>query len=229
MKIKEDQLFCLLKFGQREYMERLLFSGEIYLNPIRNYRESKLPEIADTNEGLCYLENTQLKSISFNHPSIGEGKLNITEGSISRLLQFDDAPYLNFSMCSVSSRSFLETNDYRINKRLLAFGDTCVMIKDPLQFLKAVTLKLKELNHKYEIGFVNYHDYSSKEKFELTPFDKSHEFEHQEEFRIVILAKQYQPLVVNIGSIEEYCLLVDAKTMTETEWTAQRSTRPENM
>lgn len=222
MQIKGEQLFCLLKFGQLEHMQRLFYTGELYFNPIKNYRDSQEPEKSDQNEGIIYLENMKLKSVGIEHPTIGTREFKVVEGTTSRLVYFNDEPYLNFSLSSISSRTFSVNDQYSVNEKICQFGNSCVMIKDPLQFLKAVASKLKSENLEYEMGFVNYHDYNSKEKFDLTFFDKGFDFQHQEEFRIIVKGCESKPITINIGSIERYSHLVDADSMIKTEWKATR-------
>lgn len=75
-----------------------------------------------------------------------------------------------------------------------------------------------------ERGAIKYIDLSKKGKYELTPFEKKIEHEHQNEYRVIIKNLNDKPEIIHIGSIAQYCVLVDSKSMVETIWEAKRKT-----
>lgn len=223
--MRNDEIYCLIKFGQKEHIERLLNNGEVYFKPITYFRHSSESQRGDNYEGAFTLENIQVKEIKAEHPTLGIFFFHPVENSTSRLVNYNDDVYLSFSTYSISTKTFQNSNEHKINKAMLAFGDYAIMINDPLKFRKAIFKQLDRLNLPYWHGTVRYHNYSEKEKYNLSFFDKSEEYIHQEEYRIIIKSKDSHPLIVNIEAITDYSIVSSSQTMIETTWNANRNPR----
>jgi hypothetical protein len=51
MQTIQAKCYILIKLGPKEYMERLLNYGEVYMNSVSYYKNNKNPEIGDIFEG----------------------------------------------------------------------------------------------------------------------------------------------------------------------------------
>ncbi len=219
-----EKLIVLMKFGEKEHIENLFNKGEIFFNTPLSYSESSERERGDIYEGAEWVENVQLSEISFNHPKIGVGKLTPAKNSLSRLIQYNTF-FLSTSFYAITSKTFENTDQHQINKRIVDFkgADAAIMIKDPIRFLNSITSKLKENRFQYEARIVKYRDFKIGGRVDLTPFEKDIDFVHQLEFRIIIENKENKPNnKVFIDSIAEYSLILDAKSMVELTWKVKR-------
>ena len=129
-------------------------------------------------------------------------------------------------------------------ENLLNWGEVCftalTLFRDSLEqergdsFEAAFSLKnviLKEIkcehptaqNLQFKDGAINYHDYSVREKYELSFFDKNDQLKHQEEYRIILKLDSYKERhLIRIGSIKDYSEIVKSKDLIEMIWEAKR-------
>lgn len=168
--------------------------------------------------------NAQVKSIEVDHPTIGKQVFNPVQGKISRITNYNYY-YLSYSLFAISGRTFKEQNNYKIDDKLLEFGDSAVFIKDTLKFLKAIEVQLKKEGVKYEMRFVEYIDYEKEGEILIEPFNKKTEHSHQMEFRIIIENTNDKARFINIGSIAHYSQLLPSKSMIEIDWKAKKENK----
>lgn len=98
------------------------------------------------------------------------------------------------------------------------FGNYGIVIANPNRFFQSIFKQLTEKNISFEYGVINYHDFSSKDEFSIDFFDKSDEFKHQQEYRIVIHLKDNNPFNLKIGSIREYATMIGSKQIIESKF-----------
>ena len=219
----EDRVFCLVKFGKKEHMENLLNWGEVCFTALTLFRDSLEQERGDSFEAAFSLKNVILKEIKCEHPTLGTFYFNTTPDSVSRLIEFNLDPYLNFSAYAISTRIFENNNKHKISEKMIAFGEYAVIIKNPFLFTKGVFDELTAQNLQFKDGAINYHDYSVREKYELSFFDKNDQLKHQEEYRIILKLDSYKERhLIRIGSIKDYSEIVKSKDLIEMIWEAKR-------
>ncbi|MES2274625.1 MAG: hypothetical protein V4592_01300 [Bacteroidota bacterium] len=221
--MSEKVVYCWVKFGRKEHMENLFNNGEVCFSAVRDFRESSENERGDSLEGAYSIENVTLIDIKCDHPTLGTFHFKPLPNSKTRLTHFNDDPYLNFSIYAVTSNVFENNFKHTIDKRMAEFGDYAVIIKDPKLFLDKIFNKLKAVGVAARGQFVDYRDYKNIEKLELTFFNKSIEFKHQEEYRIIIESEDNSKRIVGIGSIKEYAILIKSSEAIEMFWEAKKS------
>ncbi len=96
-----------------------------------------------------------------------------------------------------------KTNQIRSHNDFLAFGDTVLMIHNPMHFISAMQSKMQSLGFKNNINIVEYYD-SNYENRDLGMFCKTKEYEYQQELRFFIKNDSANPIKFNIGSLDEY-------------------------
>ncbi|GEM_PF-2217271 len=221
-----DELFCFVKFGKKEHMENLLHNGELYFNTPSVYKnlQSIDKERGDSNEGAECVINEHIKSIKLEHSSFGTMILNPISNQLSKIIQYNYY-FLSYSLLVISSRTFFNTNEFQIDKRILNMGetDTAVIITDPYRFLSSVSDTLKKENLSYKFGLVEYKNIDQRGKFELNPFIKKIDHQYQMEYRLIIYNEVDNAKKIQIKSIADYSYLVSAKSMIETIWNVKRN------
>ncbi|MNJ84972.1 hypothetical protein D3C87_24360 [compost metagenome] len=215
-----NNIFCLLKFGQEKYL-RSLIDGELYFNTVEHYVNSDKDQVGDPNEGCVWIENGQFTSIKANHPTLGFHEFKPVPNRLGKLSQSN----LNFLSCSffaITPNVFTESDTFIIDNRISEFGTHALMINEPCKFLGDVANELKLQNIEYEIDIVKYRDFNTEGRIELTPFDKSNDYSHQHELRIIRRNVDNQAKTVSIGSIADYVEITETKYFLETVWSAKR-------
>lgn len=219
--LKEDHLICLIKFGKKRHLEKMLKDGEIYFNTVDSYTDSNEPERGDLNEGADWIENAQFTSVKVQHPTLGEHIFSPKKNELGKLIQYNFY-YLSHSLFAITPNTFSKSDVFQIDQRISEFGDSALMIIKPYELLRNIVTELKRQNVRYEIKGIEYQDLSQSGRIEMNPFIKDIEFAHQNEYRIIIENLSNASRSIHIGSMEDYTVLVDSKSMIETIWKAKR-------
>ena len=221
-KLKEDHLICLIKFGKKHHLEKMLKDGEIYFNTVDSYTDSNEPERGDLNEGADWIENGQFANIKVEHQTLGEHTFTPKMNELGKLIQYNFY-YLSHSLFAITPNTFSKSDVFQIEQRMLEFGDSALMIKKPYELLQNIVTELKRQSVKYEIKEIEYQDLSQSGRIEMNPFIKDIEFAHQNEYRIIIENLNNASRSIHIDSMEGYTVLVDSKSMIGTIWEAKRN------
>jgi hypothetical protein len=218
-----NDLFCFLKFGKREHIERLYKLGEVFFNSPQTFNESKHIEQGDSNEGAEWIENNQITKIEFSHPTLGSGTFKVNPNSPSRMVQYNHF-FLSFSLYAVTLKDFENKDTHKIDERILKESnwECALLIKDPIKLINSINLELKANNQEYDHGLVEYRDLGSTGRHEITPFKKKIEHAHQNEFRIITNNSTGLTKSLLIGSIEDYSILLKMQDLKELEWKVLR-------
>lgn len=207
--------FCLIKFGSEKHMESLLKNGELYFSTAESFKKSSNLERGDTYEGAEFIENFQMEKIKIEHKTIGTREFKTHPNKLTKFIQFN-YEYLSYSLYAITPSLFENSENCRIDKRMLEFGESAVLINDPGMFLKDVFSKLKEMgNNRNFADFVKYRDFGCNGKIDVNPFIKKIEYQHQNEFRIITENSDDKPKLIKIGSIEDYSHLLSSKYLIE--------------
>ena len=194
----EGKSFLLIKLGPQEYMERLIKYGEIYMNSTSFFKENNNEEIGDIYEGVESIINGNLiyrKDLEYEKlycmwclNNINEiPKSIITESSIK-----DKSNHMEIVIDFNKFSKFNNSEDLYM-----------VVIKDIPEFNKRIAKCCKELGYNITKGLVSYYDDNSKNIHLITPFMKRKKFEHQMELRYLINTKSNEPLILQIGNLED--------------------------
>lgn len=214
-----EDILLFVKFTKREFAEKLL-DGQIYFNIPSNYNKIENKEIGDENEGAKWIDNSEITNIKceFDNKII---ELKPAPNAKFKIIQYDYY-YLSFSLYTIYRSSFENNKTFRIDSKMQDTAyDSAIVIENPIAFLNKLIEKLKSEKIEYELNSVTYKNLKT-EKSILSPFDKKEEHSHQNEFRIIIINKENTAKIIEIGSIKDYCKLVSANIILESEWTAIR-------
>jgi hypothetical protein len=200
---------CFLKFGEYEHLENLFLKGLLYCNPI-----SYFTKIEDQ-----FLRGDDMENITSMHYMDG-GEVVIynhgeepTEDSIR--MPFRDMhmtsritePFGNlFCLYAINllNKPFGEL--FSISPRVKEFGGYFVIITDTRAFLKRVNTALNLKGFKeFSANMVEYKDFS-RFTGKKTVFEKDIKFAYQQEWRLFIANTLDQPLLIEIGSLEDIAL-----------------------
>lgn len=199
-----ETILLFIKIGSEEYMRDLYENGTIYMNTLKYFRKVEdgglrgdpyecASDVVDRDDATIRL--------SFMDEDIKPARISYS----SRL----DLGNLYCLYC-VSSNGLKSPSDFAFDTENLRFGSHCVIIKQPGLFIEKVSNELEKMDYYYRHGFVNYY---KKEKVNhgLTPFHKSDKFDYQREFRFFVENELDQPIKINIGSMESYAEMFEAK------------------
>lgn len=215
--------YLLIKVGALKHITSFYEKGEIYFNTISTFQLSKEAERGDQDEGLISLENTKgIKSISFEHPSIGVGKLSIPPNSSFKIKHYSDESLLSYSQYAITELTFSNSNTHSIDKRIAEFGSHCVIISNVSEFMKRVKLKLDKLGLRYSYGLIDYKDYNKMGEHELNIFNKNITYSHQNEYRIILESNNNSPLSIDIGPLEGIAKMHTTKELLKMKFSASR-------
>ncbi len=223
VKLSLNKIYYLIKFGKKDHLEKMLKNGDICFNPIEYFQKSKDKGVADYYEGIYELSNDEIETISCKH-SLGSFEFKPVTNSKSRFVKFNDDPHLIFCTYSITENDIIKANNlFKIDNRMAEGYEWALIIKKPSFFIESIFNKIKQENLEYyKSDLIQYHDYSSLKNKELTFFDKDKEFEYQKEFRIIFKSSFNERKIISIGSIEEYCELVEAKYLSECSWSKKQ-------
>ena len=219
-----NSLFCLIKFGRKENLEKLIENGQMRFGAIVDFQSSREKERGDKFEGTVDITNEQFSKIECNHPSLGNFTFVPISNTLGTIVNFTDDLFYSFSTYALTSDIFKESDSHKIDKRMIEFGDYAVIISEPILFLNAVKQKLMEINVKFGYKLIDYKDYKQEGTIETNLFSKTNDLQHQFEHRILIhIEKKREAFFIEIGSIKEFCLMLKTKEILNMEFKANRN------
>lgn len=205
-----------IKFTDEKFADKLIQNGEIFFNKTKKFAKDSNQERGDKYEGSEWVDRSKMSYMKFSHPSFGEKILRLDPEAKTELIQYNHN-YLLYSLFAVTQEDLDSINDFKIDKRMLDFGNTAVIIQNTKSFLDSIENELKKQNISYKYSFVNYEKFN-EEKTDVNPFIKKIEHKHQYEFRIIIEKNDDNPKLISIGSIEKYCIKMSSKRFIESKW-----------
>lgn len=215
--------FCLIKFGKKEHLENLMNKGQMRFGSIHGFQRLNEKERGDEFEGMVNIVNGGFSKIECDHPTLGKHTFYPVPNTVGRLKQFTNEFYFCFSSYALTAKSFEATDNYTISDKMLAFGEYALIIKEPIIFFNQVKNRLDELGIKSAFGLIDYQDFLKEGEFETTLFTKTLDLIHQSEHRILLKAEcSESALMIEIGSITDFCCIVSSKDLIATEFKAIR-------
>lgn len=205
-----ETVLAFLRIGEPKYIMDLYENGTVYMNTLNFFRTIKDASLrGDPKEGAINLTDVRSEAIIKVSVNIRGTELDIHPTHIR---------YGNFlsgnlyCLYSISSNWHPDPRDFKFDPRNLEFGPLCLMIKQPGVFIERVETELKKSGYKFEHGFVKYYDEQTQPR-NMTPFHKPKVFEYQREFRLYVDNENDEPLKINIGTMESYCEVFEAKDL----------------
>lgn len=105
---------------------------------------------------------------------------------------------------------------YKIDSKMLKFGESALIITKPLEFLERLIGKIES---NYDMDHVSYYDNCPMVNGKYEIFQKQKTFEYQNEFRIA--ANLIEDNSVFIGDITDISILLDSQSLLELEYKIQ--------
>jgi len=203
-------LSLLIKIGQKKHIDQLQKTGLIHSETVKYFREHEIEEIElrrDTREGAQ--SSIRIKDLKL----LVENKdLPITFKN-ARFNTFNLELDLTHIFCLYAVTPDLADGQLFIDKKVIKFGDTALLITDPGEFIKRVENATKE---KFRCTFKPVQYYPNTNDYtRLTIFDKPNSFSFQREFRFHFdhIDKDY--LEFKIGSLSDISVIIESEKLPE--------------
>jgi hypothetical protein len=193
-------IISFIKFGSENDIMDLYHNGTIYCNTIEYFRLREDNEgRGDPNEGLSLLYNYQKDAqvvLKIEDKNIQIHPINFQVRGRS-----NDTGNL-YCLWALTREELIDLGSYSVNILNKKLGSHFILIKDCKEFYKRIKQGFADNQLNIETGFVNYYQ---KDKYfgEVSLFQKSDEFSHQKEFRIVIENRTNDVVKFSIGGLEE--------------------------
>ena len=196
----ETNVIFLLKFGDKENIEKLFEKGEIYMNTISLFRNFDKKEVGDIYEGVFRIKNYKNSKITLKLP-----KKDLLLNSKELQLRFNYKDHVGniYSTYAIHDKLLRRKQVHKLDKKMLVFGKYCLLINDVNRFLELILDYFKKNNINYNHNLVSYFDYSKKD-LELNLYCKSKKYSYQKEHRIIAYTQLDEPLKFEIGNMSEF-------------------------
>lgn len=215
----------LIKVGDKKNLLKLQKNGQIYFGTFSGYRKQEKTEMIKMFQDLLEGKQINIDEIDHYRRDAHEGRERTIPAKIS--IRFLEEKLNNLTIHEPNGKINIYQNEYehlfclyaipnsldvnfKIDSKMLKFGEHALIITNPKVFLERV---IKKLNGNFNLGPVEYY---TEEKDKYTVFQKKYLFNYQNEFRIAANINNGSSLL--IGNIEDISTLVDAKTLMEIEY-----------
>lgn len=195
----DNTILMFLKFGSEHDILDLYNNGTIFINPVQRFRLIEDNGLrGDKYEGVDNITNYlpgqfEIPSLGFKGNHLG---IHLKES-------YENVYGNIYSLYCISSHGWADPSEFSIDAKIKDFGTHCLLIKDVARFIELLTKELKRIGCEYKHGFVEYYDKKLKNG-SVSIFEKPLEFEYQKEFRFYVQRESLDPLVISIGTMEDY-------------------------
>ena len=181
--MEQDRVLALFKFGKREYMERLVSEGLVYMNTLEYF--SKLEDTdsvrCDANEGIGHLLQHHGVKLGVKH-KVEDKWMPI--GPLAGPIRFH---YKDWTIpnvfCMYGLRASVAAS--LVDPRNFVFGDTFVLFMHGDEFIRRAKQAALDAGHKITCHMVEYVDENSYSG-PMGPFRKYSTFSYQSEVRFAL-------------------------------------------
>ena len=197
---KRQQMYALMKFGEREHVEEFRSDGLLYMSSLAYFAqlESDMAR-GDCVEGSTTIIQPKHAEIVFDASKIGLGKMTVDPlelvGPVRIALQ-------RTVLCNIYCMFAItkSTDEELVSSKILQFGDSCVLILNPTEFLDRVFRAALGAGLIPTCGLVEYYD-ADKFSGDTGRFRKPSIFAYQNEFRIVVEPGADTPRRLFVGGL----------------------------
>ncbi|MBD5772709.1 hypothetical protein [Marinomonas colpomeniae] len=196
-----------IKIMDQKRVESFL-DGQVYFNTDKFFTQIDKNDIVrfDPNENID--ESLQVKEVAIQNPENGEylpigGLINPVK------VRYESKTTLNIFCIYIH----LEKNASHFDERNLSFGQSAVIINDPVQFTKRIHNAANKMLLNVEqrpIEYVDPKEYHGT----IGPFRKYDNFKYQNEFRYLLYPGQDKPITLEIGDLRDICVVINTKEIT---------------
>jgi hypothetical protein len=193
-----------LKFGKAQHILDLQQQGLLFFNPISYFtkvedeqlRGDKLEDVTEIN----YIGDARIDLKQVSAPDSEYKWMNAFNVT---MFKRPETPIGNL-FCLYVIDVFNQPQDSKITvpKKMLDFGNFCLFIHNPHEFMRRVRAKLLELNLSFAHDMVEYRDLK-RHKGRKTVFQKDLNYSYQQEFRIFIENKIDSSVSIKVGDLSD--------------------------
>jgi hypothetical protein len=197
--MSSDKVVAILRFMPQKRVDSFL-SGELHLNTLEYFAELEGDSVrSDIHEGAHYAwQLTQIEMADDDGKFLSIPFVNPVS---SRTLQPSGVNLL--SMYAIT-----EPRGFRVDEQNFCFGDSVVVILNPVEFFARVLGAAKKLGRKSGWKLVEYVDRSYEGPMGI--FRKLSDLRYQQEMRLAVSGGDNKPLKLSIGDIRDICAVCPA-------------------
>lgn len=193
----------LIKFGEKRFMEKLLFDGEVYMqttnyfSELENGNKDCSDGRGDAYEGVdvvLHADEITFDGISIKNQSSIRGKYSNNN---------DGLVFSTFGVFDTSQRE----GSLVFSDEMKKMGNAAVVIYDPMIFVDRCTRVTKKLGGVLMADSVTYYNENAGD-YKICPWLKRKKFEFQSEYRLFIPCRNTAPLILRLGSIEDIAEII---------------------
>ena len=205
------QCHLLVKIGKKQYMERLIENGEVYMNTTRFFKEHENPEIGDLFEGALYIKDGRV--LEYRESSDNEKLFCMWHINDTIPVDEELVYYAYYDDETDKAKLALDL------RKLSGFTDD----EDPYM---VVVYNVKEFNNRFKeackksnVEFIDnravsyYDEQTISPNRVVTPFMKRNKYRKQQETRYVVYKKDENPLTISLGSLKDIACIHNVKEM----------------
>ncbi len=177
-------------------------NGEIYFNTDKYFSMLDSKDVVRSDPDEDADESWIVKDLSIQDKKTGE---YVPIGGIINPVKFryGERPQLNILCLYV----LLERSDFKIDERILEFGDTAIVIRDVIEFTNRVHTTANEIGLGVKQQPIEYVDKSTYHG-PIGPFRKYADYAFQSEFRYLISPGEGRPISLQIGDLRDICFAI---------------------
>jgi hypothetical protein len=192
--MSSDNVVAILRFMPQKRVDSFL-SGELYLNTIEYFAELEGDsERSDIHEGAQYAwQLTQIEMADENGKFLNIPFINPVS---SRTLRPNGVNLL--SMYAIT-----KPRGFCVDERNFSFGDSAVVILNPVEFFARVQCAANNLGRKFGWKLIEYVDRSYEGPVGI--FRKLSDLKYQREIRLAVSGGDNKSLKLPIGDIRDIC------------------------
>jgi hypothetical protein len=195
-------IYGLLKFGERQHIQAFRNDGLLYMKSLAEFAKLEGDiERDDCFEGTdTIIQPKHLGECIFDAGEMGLGKFVARPSDFAGPLRIGRNRTVS---CSVYCMFAITkpVDGELANPKNFEFGDSCVLVLNPTEFLSRVFRAAKDAGLNYlEYRLVEYYD-AEEYSGDTGRFRKRSKFAHQNEFRIVVEPGSETPRELSVGSL----------------------------
>ncbi|MGF7026012.1 hypothetical protein [Sphingobacterium sp. G1-14] len=221
----------LIKIGRKEDLVKLQQLGQVYFGTFEGYRTQEKEEFQRMLNSFLNKEDIDLDQTDFYRRDPLEGLERRFSGSGSIRFKSKDQKDITINIPEMKLNLFQNKyshlyclyaipnvidDTYKIDSKMLKFGESALIITKPLEFLERLIGKIES---NYDMDHVSYYDNCPMFAGKYEIFQKQKTFEYQNEFRIAV--NLIEDNSVFIGDITDISILLDSQSLLESEYKIQ--------
>ncbi|TRW21434.1 hypothetical protein FMM05_20375 [Flavobacterium zepuense] len=214
MEEKQKYYCSFIKVGNKEFMEKLFYDGEIFCNTLDYFQN--LPQenlMADPNDGDIKLIQAKNIKLEFKDKTFlsDKGQIHLKNPNLKGNL---------YCLYGVETKTIEPSETFKkldLDLSAIDWGDYAIYIFDTLEFLRRMEAAIKKEQLQFEFHPVLYYDDKIYEG-DLNVFNKSIKFEKQKEIRYWIANTNNEPIKLYLGDLSDISILLNRNELQNIEY-----------